>query len=242
MYMMDTPFDLEETPWSYEENGVANKFANQGMFDRTKDVPTQKQAEEDAALNLWEFGSDASEYTGNGVRYSGSPELKIPQNKKTQKQFDADAKLNEWHFPKDSENDYIGTGVQYSGRPDQKIPANKTTNAVFRSKAKNNTWHFSNDDYLGNGMRYSGSPDQDLKANKMTVEQFTKESNKKMWHFGKDASQFTGNGNMHAQHISGEKNLMELNELAKKNTWPNASHAMTYPGVEDESKEDFLKG
>ena len=56
MYMMDTPFDLEETPWSYADNGVNNKFANQGIFDRTKDVPTRKQAEENAALNLWEFG------------------------------------------------------------------------------------------------------------------------------------------------------------------------------------------
>ena len=90
-------------------------------------------------------------------------------------------------------------------------------------------------------MRYSGSPDQEFKANKMTAEEFTKKANQNTWHFGKTAAQYTGNGNMRAQHISGEKTLVELNELASKNTWPNATHAMTYPEAA-ESKEDFLKG
>lgn len=242
MYMMDTPFELEETPWNYKDNGVKNKFANQGIFDRTSGVPTKKEAEEKAAENLWEFGADASEYLGNGVRASGSPELKIPQNKLKKKQFESAAKANTWNFPKDSENDFIGSGVQWSGRPDQKIPANKLLKKAFASKAKQNTWHFAKDgSYLGDGMRYSGSPDQDMQANRMSVEQFTAKSNKDTWHFAKSGAEYTGNGKMHATHNKDEKNLEEMSKLAKQNTWPKASHAMTYPTA-GESKEDFLKG
>ena len=242
MYMMDTPVNLEEIPWSGKDNGVSNKFANQGVFNLTKDVPTQKQAEAAADLNRWEFGADESEYMGNGVRYSGSPDQKIPQNKKKKKQLETEAKNNTWHFPKEPEKDYIGDGVLYSGRPDQNIPANKKSLAIFKSLAKNNTWHFTKDgDYLGNGKQTSGAPDQQIPANTKNLGQFTHSANANTWHFGRDAGEYTGNGKMRADHIKDEKTLTELEANIKR--WPEQSYAMKYPWMDEsgESKEEFLK-
>ncbi len=254
LYMMDTPGTSSATPWNFEDNGIKNKYANQGMFNLEANQADRNAFIANAKEHLWEFAEDASEYLGNGVSYSGASVPKIPQNKKTLKQLERTAKNSTWHFGKDA-SEYLGNGLTHSrseivedpkARPiyneaTGKSAVSKTALELYSEKAEKNTWRFakSAEDYLGN---------KKLHANKLEIkgtptdtderEYYTKLAEENTWHFDKSPAKYTGNGKIRAAHNQNEKSQEEIEKGLK--TWPEASYAMKYPWM-SESKEDFLK-
>ncbi|MCR5097930.1 MAG: hypothetical protein K6B14_03175 [Lachnospiraceae bacterium] len=254
LYFMDTPGESSTDAWTFADNGISNKYANQGMFDLSVNKTDIKAFMANAQENLWEFGADAGEYLGNGVSYSGASVPKIPQNKKTLKSLERTAKNQTWHFGKDA-SEYLGNGMTHSrsevvedpkARPiydeaSGKSSVGKTAYELYSEKAKKNTWHFgvTADDYLGN---------KKLHANKIETtgtkpattderEYYTKKAEEKTWHFDKDGKKYTGNGKTRAAHNQNEMSQSDIEKNIK--TWPAASYAMKYPWM-SESKEDFL--
>ncbi len=256
LYMMDIPGASDPETWSYKNNGIKNKYANQGVFDLAANKTPLKDFIANAQENLWEFGTDASEYQGNGVSYSGASVPKIPQNKKQLKDLERTAKTQTWHFGKDA-SEYLGNGVTHShseivedpkARPiyDEstgKSAVGKTAYELFSEKAARNTWHFGKtaDDFLGNKKIHA---DRIKNANETAPETderayYTKKAEENTWHFDKSPDKYTGNGKTRAAHNADEKTRQEIEAGLK--TWPQASYAMKYPWM-SESKEDFLRG
>lgn len=262
-YSIDTPEIFESAPeaWSFSK-GIKNAYANQGMFDLEANKRTRKEFEEAAAENLWEFGEDASEYLGNGIRSAEEDGKKISQNKKTLKQLTTSAKANMWHFGKDA-SDYLGNGLTHSGseiveeagaRPvvneaTGKATVKKTAFELHDSRAKAATWKFGKDadDYQGNKMQHADKLPKGTgsAAKAMTTDERTyyrELAAQKTWRFGKSAGEYTGNGMMSADHITGEEKLSDIMERIK--VWPEASYAMQYPWIsgttDAETQEDLL--
>ena len=244
LYMMDIPGDMDMESWKFKTEGnkanIANKYANQGMFDLEANKKEKKEFVDAAAANLWEFDPVGGDYLGNGVHWDANfgkfDGKAIDQNKKTLKQFVSDAKANTWHFPKDPSADYIGDGTVHFD--DGNIKQNKKSKTAHASLAKRNTWHFSKDsegDYIGEGPQHFD--DGAIPQNKKTEVQMRTTAERNTWHFDSSPDKYTGNGQMHATHPQNELTREKMEAMAKANTWPNTAHAMKYP----ETKEDFLK-
>ena len=263
-YSIDTPEIIEYAPETYQFNkdgkgNITNAYANKNMFNLSANQRKKREFQEYADENLWEFGADAADFLGNGIRSAEEAEKKIKQNKKTLKQLTTSSNSNTWHFGKDA-TEYLGNGLTHSGseiveegaaRPIRNEATGKSsvkTSAleVHDRKAKKEMWHFGTnaEEYQGNKMLHADTLPKGVNSDPNAPQEnektyYTNLAQQRRWRFGESANKYTGNGLMSADHNPNEEDRTSIEKRIK--TWPEESYAMQYPSVDgDSSAESFL--